>query len=104
MTELTGDHRQCLEDVLAEQADHLNQESRRQKETAELLEWALGKMSAADRMVFELVYLEGLSGKEAAALLGWSVANIKVRTFRCRKKMKKTLSELMEKENASFKN
>ena len=102
MTELTRDHRQRLEVVLSEHADSLNQENRQQKETAELLDWALGKLSAAERMVFELVYLEGLSGKEAASLLGWSVANVKVRTFRCRKKMKKMISELMEKENDSF--
>jgi RNA polymerase sigma-70 factor, ECF subfamily len=102
MTEFAGDRRQCLENVLAEQADYMNRESRRQTERAELLDWARGKLSAAERMVFDLVYLEGLSGKEAASLLGWSVANVKVRTFRCRKKMKKMLSELMEKENDIF--
>lgn len=102
MTELTRDHLQSVEGVLAEQADRLNQENRRQKESAELLDWALGKLSAAERMVFELVYLEGLSGKEAADLLGWSVANVKVRSFRCRKKMKKALTELMEKNNEVF--
>lgn len=102
MAELTQDHRQWVDGVLAEQADRLNQENRRRKESAELLDWALGKLSAAERMVFELVYLEGLSGKEAADLLGWSVANVKVRSFRCRKKMKKALSELMEKKNDVF--
>ena len=35
----------------------------------------------------ELVYLEGHSLKEAAALTGWSVANVKVRLFRSRKKL-----------------
>ena len=99
MTELTRDHRQWVADVLTEHADHLSQENRRQKESAELLDWALGKLSASERMVFELMYVEELSVKETASLLGWSVANIKVRAFRCRKKMKKVISELMEKED-----
>jgi RNA polymerase sigma-70 factor (ECF subfamily) len=43
-------------------------------------------------MVMELVYLEGLSGKEAAKMLGWSVTNVKVRVFRCRKKLQKLLA------------
>ena len=99
MTELTRDHRQWVANVLTEHADHSSQENRRQKESAALLDWALGKLSAAERMVFELMYVEELSLKETASLLGWSVANVKVRAFRCRKKMKKVLSELMEKDN-----
>ncbi len=102
MTELTRDHRQWVERVLVEHADHSNQENRRQKESAELLDWALGKLSAAERMVFELLYLEGFSGKEAAALLGWTLANVKVRAYRCRKKIKKVLSELMENQDDVF--
>jgi RNA polymerase sigma-70 factor (ECF subfamily) len=43
-------------------------------------------------MVIELVYLEELSVKEAADLLGWSVGNVKVRSFRSRKKLEKLLT------------
>ena len=60
------------------------------------MEWALGKLKPGERMVLELVYLEGLSGKEAADLLGWSVANVKVRSFRSRKKLEKLISEAMK--------
>jgi RNA polymerase sigma-70 factor (ECF subfamily) len=42
-------------------------------------------------MVLELVYLEGLSVKEAAGQLGWSTANVKVRLFRSRKKLQSLL-------------
>jgi RNA polymerase sigma-70 factor (ECF subfamily) len=56
-----------------------------------VLKYALNKLSPEDRMVIELVYLEGLSGKEAAELLGWSLANVKVRLFRSRKKLQKLL-------------
>ncbi len=58
-----------------------------QKEAREILDWALDRLSAEDRMVLELVYLEGLSVKEAAGQLGWSTANVKVRLFRSRKKL-----------------
>jgi RNA polymerase sigma-70 factor (ECF subfamily) len=44
-------------------------------------------------MVIELVYLEGLSVREAAGLLGWSVANVKVRSFRSRRKLEKVLKQ-----------
>jgi RNA polymerase sigma-70 factor (ECF subfamily) len=64
-----------------------------QQEAQEILNWALNKLSAEDRMVVELVYLEGLSGKEAADLLGWSVANVKIRSFRARKKLQKLLCQ-----------
>jgi len=40
--------------------------------------------------------LEGLSGKEAATLLGWSVANVKIRSFRSRKKLQKILTGLIK--------
>jgi RNA polymerase sigma-70 factor (ECF subfamily) len=95
MSDLTERHRRWLEDVISDQSDRSYHENRLQKEASELLDWALGKLSAADRMVFELVYLEGLSGRETANLLGWSVANVKVRSHRCRKKIKKLISEFM---------
>ena len=50
-----------------------------QKEASELLGRALDRLSPEDRMVLELVYLEGRSVKEAAGLLEWSVANVKIR-------------------------
>ena len=62
------------------------------------MDWALDQLTAKDRMVLELVYLEGLSGKEAAGLLGWSVANVKARSFRSRKKLQKLLAGLGERQ------
>ena len=91
MSLLTEKHRNWLEEVIAEQSEQSINEKGSQHEARELLDWALGKLSAEDRMVMELVYLEGLSGKEAADLLGWSIANVKVRCFRSRKKLEKIL-------------
>jgi len=58
----------------------------------------LAKLRAEDRMVIELVYFEGLSVKEAAKLLGWSVANVKIRSFRARKKLEKTLKIMVSRQ------
>ncbi len=96
MSSLTGRHGDWLEDLLSGQSMQSFHEMGQQDEAREVLNWALGKLSTEDRMVLELVYLEGLSGKEAAEILGWSVANVKVRSFRCRKKLRKRLFELMD--------
>jgi len=97
MSVLTEKHQNWLEDVIAEQSEQSINEKGSQNEARELLDWALGRLSAEDRMVMELVYLEGLSGKEAADLLGWSVANVKVRCFRSRKKLEKILAAARQK-------
>jgi RNA polymerase sigma-70 factor (ECF subfamily) len=95
MSTLTEKHREWLEEAISEGSEQAVHEQGSQKEARELLDWALGKLSAEDRMVLELVYLEGLSVKEAANLLGWSAANIKVRSFRSRKKLEKLLRGVM---------
>ena len=48
-------------------------------------------------MVLELVYFEGLSAKEAAGILGWSIANVKIRIFRSRKKLRKIITGFLGK-------
>lgn len=96
MSSLTERHGDWLEDVLSLQSEESFYEKGKQEEAGDVLNWALGELSFKDRTVLELVYLEGLSGKEAAEILGWSVANVKVRSFRARKKLQKQLSGLMD--------
>jgi RNA polymerase sigma-70 factor, ECF subfamily len=96
MSALTEKHQTWMEKVITEQSEQAIIEKGSQDEAMELLDWALGRLSAEDRMVIKLVYLEGLSGKEAADLLGWSVANVKVRCFRSRKKLEKIFEELRQ--------
>ncbi len=98
MSSLTERHGEWLVDVLSAQSEASFYEKGKQDEARDILNWALGKLSANDRMVLELVYLEGLSGKEAAGILGWSVANVKVRSFRARNKLRKQLSGLMDRQ------
>ncbi len=92
MSDISERHRDCLEKVLSNQSDRSFHEKSQAKEAGELLDWGLSKLSAKDRMILELVYLEGLSVKEAAGLLGLSVSNVKVRSFRSRKKLEKLLT------------
>jgi RNA polymerase sigma-70 factor (ECF subfamily) len=91
MSDLSEKHRDWLERTLSNESNQSFHEKSMENEAREVLDWALSKLSAKDRMVLELVYLEGLSGKEAAGLLGWSVANVKVRSFRSRKKLETLL-------------
>ncbi len=97
MSALSEKHGEWLEEVISDLSEQSLYEKGVQAEAKELLDYALGKLSAEDRMVLELIYLEGLSGKEAAGLLGWSVTNVKVRSFRSRKKLEKILSKTMKK-------
>ena len=94
MSSLTEEQQEWVKGIIATQASHLSDEKDSQKEARELLDWGLNRLSAEERMVLELVYLEGLSVKEAAGLLGWSIANVKVRSFRSRKKLRKLLAHL----------
>ena len=91
MSALSEAHREWLDRVLANASETTWQDITRRREAREILDWALDQLSAADRMVLELVYLEGQPVKEAARLLGWTVANVKVRAFRARRKINKLL-------------
>jgi RNA polymerase sigma-70 factor, ECF subfamily len=90
---LSEKHEEWLEQALSNQSEEALREKGKETEAKELLDWALGKLSPENRMVLELVYLEGMTNKEASDLLGWTVANVKVRSFRARKKLEKILRD-----------
>lgn len=93
MSSLSEGHQKWLEETLSDKPEKSFHGDDIQKDATELLDWAMGKLTPEDRTVLELIYFEGLSGKEAADLMGWSVANIKVRAFRSRNRLKKILKE-----------
>jgi len=64
-------------------------------EAKDLLQWALGRLSAKERTVLTLTLLNGYSMAEAAELMGWSVISIKVQAHRSRKKLRKILAEIL---------
>jgi RNA polymerase sigma-70 factor (ECF subfamily) len=96
MSSLSNEHRDWLEKVISTESSRLADEKMSQQEAREVLDWVLGKLSAADRMVLELIYLEGLSAKEVSNLLGWSLVNVRVRSFRSCKKFRKILTGLIQ--------
>jgi RNA polymerase sigma-70 factor (ECF subfamily) len=96
MSALTDKHRDWLEEVLSGESGASRREEGQRSEARELLEYALGRLSAEDRMVLELVYLEGRTVREAADLLGWSAANVKVRSFRSRRKLERILKGMRQ--------
>jgi len=95
---LTDVHQQWLDAALAETADRDLRQRGAADQAREILEAALARLQPEDRMVLELVYLEGHSGREAAALLNWSVAKVKVRCFRARHKLEDFLLRLKKRE------
>jgi RNA polymerase sigma-70 factor, ECF subfamily len=64
-------------------------------EARDLLQWALGHLSAAERTVLTLTYLDGYSVAEAAKFLDWSVIRVKVQSHRARKKLRKILADIL---------
>jgi RNA polymerase sigma-70 factor (ECF subfamily) len=80
---------------LSERSQASFAEQGQRNEAANLLHWALDSLSAEDRMVLTLTYLEGYSVAEAAELLEWSIPNVKVRSFRARRKLRKILLRAM---------
>ncbi|HVN74953.1 MAG TPA: sigma-70 family RNA polymerase sigma factor [Thermoanaerobaculaceae bacterium] len=51
----------------------------------------LARVSVPDRVVLTLLTLEGMTVAEVAAVTGWSAANVKIRAFRARNRIRKLL-------------
>ena len=64
----------------------------------QLVEHLLDLLKPAERLVIDLLYLQGRSIEEICRLTGWTAALVKVRAFRARKKMKTYLDRLTVRE------
>ena len=95
MSSLSEKHQVWLEQAIANKSSQTFNKWGSQKEARELLNWALDRLSTEDRMVLELVYLEGSSIKETADFLGLSTANVKVKSFRSRRKLHKLIKKML---------
>jgi RNA polymerase sigma-70 factor (ECF subfamily) len=62
-------------------------------EAAAALHALLRQMSARDRLVLTLMYLQGCSVAEIAQLSGWSATMVKVQAHRARQRLKKLLAQ-----------
>jgi len=64
------------------------------KETLEILQIVLEKLSPEDRLLIDLIYFEGWKLKEAAKILNWKLNKTKVRAMRARKKLKEEIQKI----------
>jgi RNA polymerase sigma-70 factor (ECF subfamily) len=90
-----AEHQEWADRLLATESEDRFEALARQRETTELLHWALAQLSAENRMVVTLVHLEGYSVRETAELLGWSAVNVKVRAHRARQQLRKILEGVL---------
>jgi RNA polymerase sigma-70 factor, ECF subfamily len=95
LSSLTEEHQKWLDEVLAPRSWEAFREQAARREGEEVLRYALERLTAEDRMALSLVHLEGLSVREAASLLGWSMVKTKVRAHRARRQMRKIILELI---------
>lgn len=93
---LSQPHQKWLENVVAEESSASFSDEINRKEAGEILRWALHQLPEKDKTVLELIYFQEHSIKEAAKLLGWSQAAVKVRAFRSRQKLQKILGDAMK--------
>jgi RNA polymerase sigma factor (sigma-70 family) len=64
----------------------------------QLVEHLLAALKPVERLVIDLLYLQGRSVEEIRKITGWSAALIKVRAFRARQKMKQQFARISAKE------
>lgn len=88
------DGREVLDGIISGAAEDEYDLNQRRRFAREMIFRLLEELSPEDRMALSLVYLEGRSVKEAAGLMGWTVANIKVRNHRARKRLQSLASQL----------
>ena len=66
----------------------------------ELVEHLLEYLKPGERLVIDLMYLQGRSVEEIATTTGWSAPLVKVRAFRARQKLKEQLAKIARKETS----
>jgi len=95
LSSVTEEHQKWLDEVLAGESVQAFEELVARRESREILDYALDRLSVEDRMVLTAIYLEGLPIREVAQLLGWKVTKVNVRAYRSKKKMRKIISDLL---------
>ena len=81
------DHERNEETAPPEVLDQLNQEEQRNQ-----VQWALSQLKSSERLVMNLFYLEELSYEEITVITNLSLANVKVKLHRSKKKLKRLLA------------
>ena len=93
-----SEEEQAVVENLATSSEELTPD--RQFASRQLVEHLLELLKPVERLVIDMIYLQGRSVEEIRKVTGWSAALIKVRAFRARQKMKTQLINISEKENS----
>jgi len=93
-----SEEEQAVVENLAASSDELSPD--RRFASRQLVEHLLDLLKPAERLVIDLLYLQGRSVEEIRKITGWSTSLIKVRAFRARQKMKSQLITITAKENS----
>jgi RNA polymerase sigma-70 factor (ECF subfamily) len=81
--------------LLTEIADHSICQNPEQAALAcDLVERLMATLTPPERLVVELLYLEGCGAHEVAELNGWSTVRVRVTAFRARRKMRVALERM----------
>jgi RNA polymerase sigma-70 factor (ECF subfamily) len=96
MSSLSEESENWMDRLLAARSREAFEAEAARSEAAEVLSYALDRLSPKDRMVLTLVHLEGHSVQEAASLLGWTVVSVKVRAHRSRTRLRKIILDLLD--------
>ena len=93
ISELSKEQRDWFDQAIDDRSKETFEKEDRQKEAKQVLDWLLTRLNPSERMVIELVYIEGFSIDAVSKLLGWSSAKVKVRAFRARQKLQRSIKE-----------
>ena len=89
-----SEEEQAVVENLAASAEELAPD--RQLASRQLVEHLLQMLKPVERLVIDLLYLQGRSVEEIHQITGLGVAAVKVRAFRARQKMKAQLEKLSD--------
>jgi RNA polymerase sigma-70 factor (ECF subfamily) len=92
-----SEEEQAVVENLATSSDELAPD--RQLASRQLVEHLLQLLKPVERLVIDLLYLQGRSVEEIHKITGLGAAAIKVRAFRARQKMKTQLTKMSAKKN-----
>ncbi len=103
LSQITDDCQKWLDEASAAESMDNSRCTAAQDEAKEVLDYALDRLSAFDRTIITLVFLDGYSVAEAARLLGCNSVLVRVRTHRAKHRMRKIISGLLEKADGNEK-
>ena len=92
-----SEEEQAVVENLAASPDELAPD--RQLASRQLVEHLLELLKPVERLVIDLLYLQGRTVEEIRKITGWSATIVKVRAFRARQKMKRQLTKISSRTN-----